>query len=192
MQEPCVVAAAEMPRVLETLTLAFAADPVERWLYPELRQYRASFPRFLEAFAGDAFAEETVWQLADFAAVAVWLPPGTQADGESIVSVLTETVHERQHEDTLAVLEQMDEAHPGFPHWYLPWLGVDPARQGSGLGGELLTHGLRTVDRDHLPAYLETPNPRTVPFYRRHGFQVTGQARGGQCPPVTFMLRHAR
>jgi len=192
MHEPCAVAAGERARAFETLTSAFAADPVERWLYPELQQYRASFPRFLEAFAGDAFAEGTVWQLADFAAVAVWLPPGTHADGDAIVTVLTESVHPRKHGDTLAVLEQMDDAHPDFRHWYLPWLGVDPTRQRSGLGGELLAHGLRIVDRDRLPAYLETPNPRTIPFYQRHGFEVTGEARGRECPPLTFMLRPAR
>jgi MoxR-like ATPase len=29
-------------------------------------------------------------------------------------------------------------------------------------------------------------------FYERQGFQVTGEARAGACPPVTFMLRAAR
>jgi hypothetical protein len=56
-------------------------------------------------------------------------------------------------------------------------------------GAQLLAHGLDRVDADGLPAYLETPNPRTIPFYERHGFAVTGQARAGACPPVTCMLR---
>jgi hypothetical protein len=47
---------------------------------------------------------------------------------------------------------------------------------------------LQIVDGTHLPAYLETPNP----FYRRHGFEVTGEAQAGTCPPITFMLRAAR
>lgn len=29
----------------------------------------------------------------------------------------------------------------------------------------------------HLPAYLDSPNPRNVSFYERHGFVVTGEAR---------------
>jgi GNAT superfamily N-acetyltransferase len=119
------------------------------------------------------------------------LPPGAQADGDAIVSVLTETVDPVRHAETFAVLEHMDQAHPGFPHWYLPWLGVDPARQGGGLGSLLLGDCLQVVDRDHLPAYLETPNPRTIPFYERHGFAVTGEARGRECPPITSMLRPA-
>lgn len=47
------------------------------------------------------------------------------------------------------------------------------------------------VDTDHLPAYLETPNPRTVSFYERHGFAVTGTAQFGGWPPITFMVRRA-
>jgi RimJ/RimL family protein N-acetyltransferase len=181
----------ERARTFDTLTLAFASDPVERWLYPDPNRYLTSFPRFLAAFGGEAFAKGTAWQIGDFAAVALWLPPGTAADGDEIVTVLTETVDPALHEDTFAVLEQMDLAHPEFAHWYLPWLGVDPSRQGSGLGGELLAACLRTVDADRLPAYLETPNPRTIPFYRRHGFEVVGQAQAGACPPLTLMLRPA-
>jgi ribosomal protein S18 acetylase RimI-like enzyme len=179
-------------RALDILVLAFSADPVERWMYPEAPQHLTYFPAFLAAFGGRAFAEETVWSLGDFSAVALWLPPGADADGDAIIAVLTDSVAPAKHEDTFSVLGQMDEAHPKFPHWYLPWLGVDPARQGQGLGGELITHCLRIVDRDHLPAYLETPNPRTIPFYERYGFELTGQAQAGACPPIALMLRAAR
>jgi ribosomal protein S18 acetylase RimI-like enzyme len=185
------VAEDQKGRAFDTLALAFAADPVERWLYPEPRDYLEHFPAFLAAFGGKAFAEGTVWRLGDFSAVGLWLPPGTEPDGEAIVAILTESVAATKHEDTFSVLGQMDEAHPEFPHWYLPWFGVDPALQGRGLGGELMEHCLRIVDDDHLPAYLETPNPRTIPFYERHGFQVTGGAQVGECPPVTFMTRAA-
>jgi GNAT superfamily N-acetyltransferase len=179
-------------RALDTLVLAFAADPVERWLYPESRQYLTCFPAFLAAFGGRAFAEETVWSLPDFSAVALWLPPGVEPDGGAIVAVLAETVARERHEDTFSVLGLMDDAHPRFPHWYLPWLGVDPALQGRGLGRELIERCLQIVDEDHLPAYLETPSPRTIPFYKRYGFEVTGEAQAGACPPVALMLRSAR
>src|SRR5664280_534725 len=36
-----------------------------------------------------------------------------------------------------------------------------------------------------------TPNPRTISFYERHGFEVAGLAQAGDCPPITFMLRKA-
>jgi GNAT superfamily N-acetyltransferase len=186
------VSEAEKGRAFDTLVLAFAADPVERWMYPDAREFLAHFPAFLSAFAGPAFAEETVWCLGgELSAVALWRSPSAVLDGDPIVDLLSETVDERKHADVFAVLEQLGESHPTFPHWYMPWLGVDPARQGEGLGGELLTQCLRLVDRDRLPVYLETSNPRTVGFYERHGFELTGEARAGACPPVACMLRRA-
>ncbi len=182
----------EQTRAFATLVSAFADDPVERWLYPESQQYLTHFPVFLAAFGGRAFEERTVWRLGRFSAVALWLPPGSEPDGDAITTVLIASVSPGQHGDMLAVLDQMGVAHPTYPHWYLPWFGVDAALQGRGLGGQLMKHCLGIVDETHLPAYLETPNPRTISFYERHGFEVAGEARAGACPPVAFMLRAAR
>jgi ribosomal protein S18 acetylase RimI-like enzyme len=176
--------------VVATLVAAFADDPVERWLYPGEDEYRQHFPEFVAAFGGPAFEHGTVWKAGECEAVAVWLPPGAEPDGEAVAEVLARTVAPDKHADLFAVAEQMDAGHPRFPHWYLPWLGTHPAHQNRGLGGELLRDGLARAG--DLPAYLETPNPRTVPFYERHGFEVTGTAQAGACPPVTLMLRAAR
>ncbi len=178
--------------VYATLVSAFAHDPVERWLYPSPQSYHEHFPRFLAAFGGEAFVSGTVWALTDFSAVALWLPPGAEPDGDAIAGVLTESVAAEQHPDTFAVLDQMVEAHPTYPHWYLPWLGVDERSQGLGRGGLLLSACLEIVDASHLPAYLETPNPRTLPFYQRHGFEIAGTAQAGACPPISLMLRPAQ
>jgi ribosomal protein S18 acetylase RimI-like enzyme len=186
------VGESDQERVIATLVLAFAADPVERWLYPEPRQYLSHFPKFLAAFGGPAFAERTVWRLGEFSAVALWLPPGSGADDDAIITLLAQTVAADKQDDTFAVLGQMDTAHPDYRHWYLPWFAVDTALQGRGLGSQLMAPRLQIVDATHLPAYLETPNPRTIPFYRRHGFEVTGEAQAGTCPPIAFMLRAAR
>ncbi len=179
----------EQTRAYGTLVSAFIDDPVERWLYPGLEQYLAHFPRFLAAFGGRAFEEQAVWRLGEYSAVAIWLPPGTEPDGGAIGDVLTETVSPDKHGDVFAVLEQMDVAHPTYPHWYLPWFGVDSALQGKGLGSQLMERCLQIVDTDQLPTYLETPNPRNITFYERHRFEVAGRAQAGACPPITFMLR---
>ena len=178
--------------VISTVVSAFVDDPVERWLFPRPEQYARHFPEFVAAFASEAIDRRTVWTLGELSAVAVWLPPDAPPDGDAIVAVLSRSVSPAQHADMFSVLDQMDEGHPTFPHWYLPWLGVRRTVQGAGLGGRLLKHCLTMVDADHLPAFLETPNPRTVSFYERHGFEVTAVAQAGACPPVTLMLRAGR
>jgi ribosomal protein S18 acetylase RimI-like enzyme len=182
----------EQARAISTIVSAFTEDPVERWMYPGEEQYLTHFPEFVAAYGGDAVRGGTVWRLGDCEAVAFWLAPGVQPDGDAIVAVLRESVPAAKHDTLFSVLGQMDDAHPAYPHWYLPWLGVAVGSQGEGLGGELLRRCLALVDSDHLPAYLETPNPRTIPFYESHDFEVIGEATAGDCPPITLMLRQAR
>jgi ribosomal protein S18 acetylase RimI-like enzyme len=188
--EPVLASDDDRARAITTITSAFVDDPVERWLFGD--SYQAWFPAFVAAFAGDAFAQRTVWRLGDFDAVAMWLAPNVEPDEAQIVNVLTAAVAPERHEDLFEVLGQMSRAHPTNPHWYLPWLGVERQRQGMGLGGRLLQQCLTSVDQDHMPAYLESPNPRNVPFYERHGFEVTAISQAGSCPPVTSMFRGAR
>jgi ribosomal protein S18 acetylase RimI-like enzyme len=71
-------------------------------------------------------------------------------------------------------------------------IGVDPVRQGRGLGSALLKHGLGQCDAQGLPAYLESSNPKNVPLYERHGFEVMGLIQPADFPPLYPMLRVAR
>ncbi|MGB3807065.1 MAG: GNAT family N-acetyltransferase [Erythrobacter sp.] len=181
----------EIEASISTLTAAFVADPVIRWMYPDTRQYLGCFPRFLHAFGGRAFEMGTVKNEAENRATALWLAPGMHPDDEAIEACLLETVATERHGDLFKVFEDMDRAHPDFEHWYLPWFGTDPRWQSQGVGSQLLRDCLMAVDHDRLPAYLETPNPRNIAFYQRHGFSVIGLSQHGDCPTVTFMLREA-
>jgi GNAT superfamily N-acetyltransferase len=64
--------------------------------------------------------------------------------------------------------------HPQRPHWYLGAFGVDPPAQNGGVGRALLREFLGRVNADGLPAYLETDRGENVEFYRRRGFDVSG------------------
>jgi ribosomal protein S18 acetylase RimI-like enzyme len=181
----------EEPGAIATVVAAFASDPVERWLYPADDEYECHFPDFAAAFGGRAFKAGTAWALDGHAAVALWLGPGTEPDDDAVGEVFARTVAEEKHEELFAVLGQMAEAHLGDPHWYLPWLAVEPGRQNEGLGARLLAHCLVIVDESGLPAFLETPNPRNVGLYERHGFAVVAVTESPSCPPLTSMLRPA-
>lgn len=71
-------------------------------------------------------------------------------------------------------------------------MGVDPSQQGKGFGSALLQHALIQCDRDSKLAYLESTSPRSVPFYKRHGFEVLGTIQAGTLPPIFPMLRRPR
>lgn len=63
------------------------------------------------------------------------------------------------------------------PHAYLFALGVDPSRQGQGVGSALLRTGCARTDVLGMPAYLETNLPQNVRLYERHGFVVRHHQR---------------
>jgi ribosomal protein S18 acetylase RimI-like enzyme len=74
-----------------------------------------------------------------------------------------------------AVFRTLDALHPVEPHWYLGVLGVDRPAQRRGVGAALLAHWLESVDRDPMPAYLETDSEANIRFYERVGFAPVGE-----------------
>jgi ribosomal protein S18 acetylase RimI-like enzyme len=147
---------------------------------------------FREGFGGGAFAYNSAHCTGGYAGAALWLPPAAHPDEEAVGEILERTVADAIRADLFAIFEQMAGYHPDGPHWYLPMIGVDPAHQGQGHGSALLQHALEQCDRDHLPAYLESTNPRNIPLYQRHGFEAIGTIQVGSSPPLIPMLRQAR
>jgi ribosomal protein S18 acetylase RimI-like enzyme len=179
-------------RVLGVLTLAFAADPPTRWLFPESDEYLRLFPIFARALGGAALPGQTALATQDHAGVALWLAPDAVPDEEALARLIEEDVAPERRANMAAVVEEMVRYHPQEPHWYLPMIGVEPAQQGRGLGAALLRAALQRVDAEGLPAYLESTNPRNMPLYERHGFEAIGEIKVGTCPPIVPMLRPAR
>lgn len=182
------VAPADVERAVAVLTLAFSADPVTRWTYPEPAQYLARFPILVRAFGGGAFTEGTARHVEDYAGTALWLPPGSELDETAIGASLPSG----REGEFAAVFEAMTSYHPQEPHWYLPLIGVDPAHQGKGYGDALMSYALDRCDRERVPAYLESTNPRNVSLYRRHGFEPVGTIQAGSSPTLVPMMRGPR
>jgi ribosomal protein S18 acetylase RimI-like enzyme len=178
-------------QIVALITLAFVRDPPSRWLYPEARHYLERFPDFVRALGGKAFAHGTADIVEGDRGAALWLPPGVQPDDDALDRVLKDAVGERL-EETAKLFETMARYHPSEPHWFLPLMGVDPFRQGAGIGSALLQHAVDRCDRDRKPAYLESTNPRNISFYRRFGFEVLGTIEAAGCPPISPMLRRPR
>jgi GNAT superfamily N-acetyltransferase len=178
--------------VIDVITLAFSTDPMARWAYPNPATYLAVMPETVRAFGGNGFAHRTVHLVDGGAAAAMWLPPGVQPDSERLEALTEQHAPRERQAEMTQVFEQMGGFHPEEPCWYLPLIGVDPARQGQGYGSALLRYALEQVDRDRVPAYLESSNPRNVPLYERHGFEVLGSIQAGSSPTIVPMLRRPR
>ena len=183
---------ADRERVTAALMTAFVSDPLIRWMLPEPAQYLTYFAEILGHFAGGAFQHDSAYRSDDYMAAALWLPPGVQSDDEALGQVMQTATDPALQPEIFAFFEQVGSFHPSVSHWYLPVMGVDPSRQGMGYGSALLTRGLEACDAAHLPAYLESSNPRNIPLYERFGFEVIGEVQAGSSPAIAPMLRAAR
>lgn len=178
--------------VIGVITLAFANDPMARWAFPDPAIYLAAMPQLAAAFGGNGFPHGAAHLIEGGMGAAMWLPPGVTPDNDRLAALTDAHVPKERVPDMLQVFEQMDRYHPSGPCWYLPLIGVDPTHQGRGGGSALLRYALARCDREGLPAYLESSNPRNVTLYQRHGFEIIGNIQAGSSPRMTPMLRRPR
>src|SRR5947209_7085375 len=135
-----------------TLAAAFADDPVFSWLLPPGAPGReARMLTMFGALANSYLAKNCCDMAGGGDAVAMWSPPGKwetpMSDifsqiGPFVGALRWRAIH------SLRTLLAVEKAHPKKPeHWYLGFLGTVPARQGQGLGAELLRERLAEADR---------------------------------------------
>ena len=184
--------AGDRQAAIDVITLGFSTDPMARWTLPAASLYLTVMPEMVDAFGGKAFELGSAYCIDDLSGAALWLPPGTEPDNERLGALIARHASAAVQEAAGGVFEQMAAYHPHEPHWYLPVIAVDPACQGRGLGGALLKQALARCDADGLPAYLESSNPRNIPLYERHGFEILGRIQVGNSPVLTPMLRPPR
>ena len=156
------------------MTEAFAADPLWRWAFEDLEDLRQLWRLFIRS----ALRYPCVSVADDYAAAAVWIPPGgvelTPAEEEQVEPLLRRFVGPRAP-DLLALLERFEQAHPTEqPHYSLSLLGTATRHRGRGLGMALLSQDLRRIDDEGAPAYLESSNPANDRRYEAVGFRRTG------------------
>ena len=184
--------ASDEASIIDVLVRANWADPAARWVWPDSQRFLMYFPSFVRAFGGKAFAHGRAYYIDGYIGAALWLPPDVHPDENTLIALLQRTVSDQIQKDVFAVFEQMGRYHPSEPHWYLPLMGVDPSQQSKGFGSALLQHILIQFDRDNKLAYLESSNPRNIPLYKRHGFELLGTIQTGTSPSISPMLRRPR
>jgi hypothetical protein len=103
-------------RAIASLTLAFSCDPVMRWGWPDPERYLTCWPRIAHAFGGRAIDHGTAHGLEDCVAIVLWLPPGVEPPGETVMRLMRESMNDKTFEDIIGVFEQMNALHPTIDH----------------------------------------------------------------------------
>lgn len=167
----------DVPRAVRTLGRAFADYAFTRHVIAA-DDHRRRVERFQELFIDRIGLDHgSVWVAGDGDAVAVWTTPRT-ADAGDVFAELGPRFAELAGDRFPAYQEAeaaMAPHRPKEPAWFLGSVGVDPGRQGRGLGAAVIRPGLDAADREAVPAFLETSEARNVAFYEKLGFEVTAE-----------------
>jgi len=185
----------DLEAITETLTLAFAEDPVwGGWAFPDRRrageQRRIIFGLWLESVLRRGWVRVT----PACEAVAAWVPPGQieMSDEErKRFAVVAEELLGDHAAMFQKAYDQSDASNPTMPHYKLGPLGTHTHHQEKGLGLGLLRENLVRIDTEGMPAYLESTNPVNLFRYERLGFAPIGRFTLPGGPTVDSMWREA-
>jgi GNAT superfamily N-acetyltransferase len=188
---------ADLAAVTETISLAFHDDPTWSWAFPDPDRRQEQYAAFWAFLVGGALRYPWVLMTDACEAAAVWIPPGgteIAEEDEALVAPLLEELVGEHAGEVIELLARFDQAHPREkPHYYLSLLGTHPSHTGRGIGMALLAENLARIDREAMPAYLESSNPANNHRYERYGFEAIGEFfPPGSDTSVTTMWRDPR
>jgi GNAT superfamily N-acetyltransferase len=192
---------AEYRRAATALARAFFDYNLMLYASPDAARRARGVAALYGAILADCFRLGEVHVTRDGVGAACWLPPGTGLPGlwrQTRSGMLQlpfcfgwASFNRLVAYDTVA--RTLHHEHASMPNWYLAAIGVEPERQGQGLGGALMQPILARADRDHLACYLETHREGNVRLYERHGFEVVCRAEVPDHPiAVWAMVRKPR
>ena len=94
---------ADEPQAVGVITLAFAADPMARWAFPDPRTYLNLMPDFVRAFGGNGLAHGATHLVDGRLGAAMWLPPGVQPDSDTMMSMTQRYIRADRMDDMMQV-----------------------------------------------------------------------------------------
>jgi len=178
---------------------AFHSDPVFNWLLRDGPQRLRALQRFfLWTVQRRAMPHGETWISANRLAAAAWIPPYSTArprlsDDLRMLPVVLRLTGLQRLGRSAALAAAMEQTRPKERYFYLAFLAVAPRLQGAGWGSALLERTLARIDATGANAYLDNSNPRNLPLYERHGFEVVGEVIArSDAPPLYAMWRPAR
>ena len=190
---------AEIEPVAQALARAFYDDPMIMYIWPETDTRRKMLPIFMRGAAKLALPQQQCFTTPGLPeGGALFLPPGqSKIPFIPMLQVMLPDMWRWRPgalRRFLGIMDEFEKKHPKHDHWYLMVLGVDPPRQGQGVGGALISGILARADSERRDVYLETLKARNVTFYEKHGFVVVEHfdCHGGRGPECWTMLRAPR
>lgn len=161
---------------------AFTDDPMLQWIFRGAEAHEHATAAwvgwFVEAFAAAGTVDVVVGDGGTPIAAALWRTDATPLpypELPHLPGIMTAILGSARANEVLSGLGAFAANKPEPPYHYLQFLAVHPGHQGSGLGRALVLHGQARAASAGEGVYLESTNPRNLPFYASVGFRQVGE-----------------
>ncbi len=176
-------------KAVSILATAFADDPFMKWFSPRPQFLRAVMTLLLPVFRQDGLAYMTEGNDA----VALWVCPEKPLKlpkSPRAVFLLIRTGGWSAMKRLKRLFHSEGAVCPDEPYYDLFMIGRLPGPEHRGAGSRLLIPFLEKADEEGIPVNLETSNEGNISYYRRLGFELTGNREADHNGPTAwFMLR---
>jgi len=176
----------QVEQASEVLARAFRDDPELLSFIPEAKKRQKLLRSLFRVSLNHAIRHGEVYSVSPaIEGVAVWLPSAApemsfwamlRGGGLGLLFGAGWGLARKMKKDEDFARKLRYQLAP-FNHLYLAVLGVDPELQGQGYASCLLKPRLARLDKEKLPAYLETSIEDYVPMYEHFGFEVIKETK---------------
>jgi len=157
---------------LEILVDGFFDNPVMAWIFRD-EETRAEAIRSWFRFWLELYAEQGLLVVDEGGdGAALWATPEAPHLDAERAAPLVAVVQKFNGDRTGVVFGGLAAVgQPRETHYYLNAIAARRGQRARGVGARLLAPFLERSEREGVPVYLESSNPRNLTFYRRHGFR---------------------
>ncbi|MGW2253337.1 hypothetical protein ACWCXH_24525 [Kitasatospora sp. NPDC001660] len=167
------------------LAAAFHDDALMRWVFPDGAHRARVLPAFFRVHLSQCLAHGGVLATDALDGALLFLPPGVWENPHRrdthAARALDRAVEADRHPGCAlrlaAITRLQQQRHPVHrPHYYLAFIGVDPAARHTGTAAALLAAVTERIDAAGQAAYAETSSPGGAHLCAAHGFTRFGEA----------------
>ncbi len=178
--------------IAASLSKAFADDPMMGYLLGVEEVPFDKGVKFFTLMGKIQLPHEHVYVTSGCESVAIWAPPEKWKVPPVEIAKATpgflSVFGAKKFVSALGALSLLEKNHPKEPHYYLEFLGTDPAHQRKGFGGAVLEPVLAKCDAEGVGAYLESSKDLNVPYYRHFGFEVRQEIEHKNHGPKQWLM----
>lgn len=166
----------DIPVLVPRLALAFASQPLTKWILGDDEEALKRGERVLKLDFENALQYDLMLTTTALQGAALWHPPDRKQTAWQGIVWLLKLIQiigiSRNLPAQLESFWKFEKLFPRIPNYYLSMLAVAPAFQGQGIGSALLQPVLELCDARGIIAYTVTDTEPNVVFYEKQGFRV--------------------